>query len=175
MRQEIRFRLILIIGILVLVCCVSVACMLLAIRIYGTGEIQVREIKREVQQEEAIHAQFEHTRGLNNDMYAMRRFYAKKLLLSDVIEDVANAMPSRVYLTSIVYAPVSEERRNEEGRARIVVTGVASTTEDILRFREFLGERAMFKHFQFPYSNLVSKEDVEFSFSFGIGDTNIQE
>ncbi|MBI2098654.1 MAG: hypothetical protein HYT49_03355 [Candidatus Wildermuthbacteria bacterium] len=169
LQREERFRLVLILGLLLVVFLICLSLALLSIRVYVSGEIQAQQILVEAQREEGGELRLERMRELNSDIAGASSFYANRVLLSDVIERISAAFPSNVYLTSFAYTPVSQ--RGGKGapapaKAKIALAGFAPQTEDLLALRANLGQITLFKNFYFPPSNWIRAADINFSFEF---------
>ncbi len=155
LRSEERFRLVLILGLLIVVFLICLSLALLSIRVYGSGKIQAYQILVESQREEGGELHVERVRELNFDIAELSSFYTSRVLLSDVIERVSAAFPKNVYLTSFSYTS-----------AKIALTGFAPQTENLLAFRTILEQDPLFENFYFPAANWIRAADINFSFEF---------
>ena len=175
LKKEKTFHLVLILGALVVLFFVSISLLLLSIRIYVAGQIQIQEILVESQKAEDEGSPFVKIRSLNSDIRGLDAFYRNQVVFSDIIVRISSAAPEKIYLTSFDYTPVSRGsgRGATEVNARISLTGFAPTTEDLLMFREGLEEDSMFESFNFPSSNWNLENDINFSFDFEVNSSEI--
>ncbi|HEY4510137.1 MAG TPA: PilN domain-containing protein [Candidatus Paceibacterota bacterium] len=155
LRGEEQFRLVLILGILLMTFFVCLSLSLLAIRVYVSGEIQAQKIFGEAQKKEGGESRLTQIRTLNKDISEVSSFLTGKVALSDIIAKISSAVPENVYLTSLSYT-----------NKKIVLTGFAPLQEDLLQFRTNLEGDSLFKNFRFPFSNWSSAVNIDFSFDF---------
>ncbi len=155
LRGEERFRLVLILGMLLITFFICLSLSLLSIRVYVSGEIQTQQIVVESQRKEAGELRLQDIRKLNEEARGVSSFYEKRIIVSDIVERISNALPAGVYLDSLGYAP-----------KKIILKGFALKTEDLLQIRTSLEQDSLFKNFQFPPSNWVRAENIDFSFDF---------
>lgn len=171
LRGEEHFRLVLILGMLIVVFCICLSLALLAIRVYLAGEIEVQQILVESQQgQNDWKARADQVRDLNRDIAAAASFYENKMLLSDVILRISDVLPESVYITSLSYTPVSSSKAGKVGgkssEVKIALRGFAPRTEDLLQIRTSLEQDPLFGNFHFPPSNWIRATDINFSFDF---------
>ena len=140
--HEQNFRLALILGILAISFLVSFFLLLLAMRIYVEGQIEVRRITVESQRTNAEEENpVARIRGLNSTVSAMDSFYASQLAISGTLSKVTAMLPRSVYITSFNYTPASGVGENgEKVIGKVSLAGVASTSDDLLQLKENLEE-----------------------------------
>lgn len=163
LRREERFRLVLILGMLFMAFFICLSLLLLSIRMYVSGEIQVQKIVMESQRQEGEELRIEQIRQLNSEITGVSSFYAKRISLSDIIARISTALPENAHLTSFSYTPVSQ---STNAKAKIALAGFALTTEDLLQIRTNLEQDSLFRNFRFPPSNWVRATNIDFSFDF---------
>jgi len=170
LRGEERFRLVLILGMLIVIFFVCLSLALLAIRVYLSGEIEVQQILVESQSQDDRRARADQIRDLNKDIVGVSSFYKNKMLLSDVVLRISDVMPESVYITSLSYTPVSNSKRSQaeekSAKIKIALTGFAPQTEDLLQIRTSLEKDPLFGNFHFPPSNWIRATNINFSFDF---------
>jgi len=167
LREEQYFRLASILGLLALLFFVCVSLLFLAIRIYVSGELRAQEIliatrQQEVEEEQSPVVQI---REINWDITRLATFYKERNVLSEILQQVTEAMPEGAYLTSFEYSSVAQSG-NEQGRGRISLAGFAPITEDILILKAALEEEPAFSNFFFPQSNWANPTATNINFSF---------
>ena len=161
LRREERFRLVLILGMLVMAFFTCLSLSLLAIRVYVAGEIQIQEILAATQAREGGESQLEQIRVLNEDIAGVSSFLASRPVVSDSIEKISNALPESAHITFLSYTPMSS-------RAKIILQGFAPQTEDLLLFRVNLEQDPLLGNFHFPPSNWIRATNIDFVFDFEI-------
>ena len=170
LRKEEYFRLVLILGMLIVVFFICLSVALLAIRVYLSGEIEVQQILVESQSQDDRRARVDQIRDMNGDIKEVSSFYKNKMLLSDAILRNSDALPESVYITSLRYTPVSNSNQSKVGgkpaEVKIVLTGFAPQTEDLLQIRTSLEKDPLFGNFHFPPSNWIRATNINFSFDF---------
>ena len=157
LRREEQFRLVLILGMLLVTFFICLSLLLLSIRVYVSGEIQSQQILAEAQEKEGGEARVEQIHTLNTDIKGVSSFLASRVALSDIITRISGALPESVYLTSLSYT-------NE----KIALAGFAPQTEDLLSLRANLEQDSLFGNFHFPQSNWIQATNIDFSFDFEI-------
>ena len=161
LRGEEQFRLVLILGMLLMTFFICLSLLLFSIRVYVAGEIQAQQILAEVQKKEGGESSLEQIHALNKDIAGVSSFLASRVTLSDIVEKISSALPQSVYLTSLNYTPLSSG-------AKIALQGFAPQTEDLLLFRTNLEQDPLFGNFHFPPSNWNIATNIDFSFDFEI-------
>ncbi len=165
------FRLILILGLLLLIFFICLSLSLLSIRAYVSGEIQVQQILVEAQKKEGGELQLERMKEVNSEIAGMLSFYVKRVSFSDIIGRISSALPDEAYLTSFVYTPGAQSAKNKgqtAAKAQIALAGFAPRTEDLLEFRINLEKDPLFGNFHFPPANWIRATNIDFSFGFEI-------
>ena len=171
LRGEQRFRLVLILGMLLITFFICLSLSLLSIRVYISGEIQTQRISVEAQRKEGEELRLQEIRKLNEEVQGVSSFLAKRIEVSGIVERISSALPANVRLSSLLYAPSTQIAKGDSptpSRAKIVLAGFAPRTEDLLEIRTNLEQDSVFKNFQFPPSNWVRAENIDFSFDFEI-------
>jgi len=155
LQGEEQFRLVLILGMLLMTFFICLSLSLLAIRLYVSGEIQAQQILAESQGKEGGESRLQQIHTLNADIKGVSSFLASRIALSDSIEQISSALPENVYITSLSYT-----------NGKIVLAGFAPQTEDLLLLRANLGQDPLFGNFHFPPSNWIRATNIDFSFEF---------
>lgn len=161
LRGQEQFRLVLILGMLLMTFFICLSLSLLSIRVYVSGEIQAQQIFAAVQKKEGGESRLQQIHTLNKDIAGVSSFLASRVTLSDIIARISNALPENAYLTSLSYTPISSG-------AKIALQGFAPQTEDLLLLRTNLEQDPLFGNFHFPPSNWIQATNIDFSFDFEI-------
>lgn len=169
LKGEEWFRLVLILGLLILLFFVCLSLSLLSIRVYVSGEIQTQQILVESQSKEGGALHRERIQEVNAIMAGISSLYAKRLSFVDILERISGALPSSAHLTAFTYTPLAKSGENNgenAAKAQITLAGFAPRVEDLLEFRSKLEQDPLFGNFQFPHANWVRAADIDFSFTF---------
>ena len=78
------------------------------------------------------------------------------ILLTPLLEKMAEIVPSGIYLTNFSYQTTDNQ---------IALNGWANWRENLIDFQESLEEDALFKEIEAPLSNLIKQRDIDFSFT----------
>ncbi|HEX9722593.1 MAG TPA: PilN domain-containing protein [Candidatus Paceibacterota bacterium] len=159
LKQEETFRLALILGILSILFFLCLSLLMLSIRIYVGGEIATQRFVVESARKGQEESPFQKIRTLNGDIGSINQFYANQVKVSDVMRDIANAMPPRVHLTSINYTSPG---------GRVSLVGFAAGAEDLLAFRDAIEQDEVFENAMLPPSTWVVSQNIDFSLSFDV-------
>ena len=162
LREEKTFRLVLILGVMLVFFFICFSLLLLSIRIYVAGEIEAQNILVEEEKRGSEgNASLQNIRSVNSDIVGVDTFYSNQVLLSNVIVRISSALPADTRINSLTYTPAA---RGTVGDT-ISITGFAPETDSFLRFRANLESNPEFVEFFSPTSNLVKQE---FSFEFKV-------
>lgn len=96
---------------------------------------------------------------IKKDNQLISRVYSKqKQLISwtPLIEELTRLVPDGIYLTNFNYHSANNQ---------ISLNGWSDTRENILSFQRALEGSAMFTDVQAPLSNLLKRENIDFSFT----------
>ncbi|MEK7510566.1 MAG: PilN domain-containing protein [Patescibacteria group bacterium] len=178
-RQEQVFRLIGIVGMVLVFSLISLFLLLLAIRIYLAGQIQTRELMIALQKKELARQELlkKNIQEKNSRVREMLSFYQNQSILSETFQEISALLPEGVYLTSLTYTPpllVKEEategrgEKKETKNAKVFLAGFAPTRKEVLALRRNLKSKESFLGLYGPLSNWVIPTDVNFSFQFEI-------
>jgi len=97
--------------------------------------------------------------SLNQNLLKVASFYEDKFYLTDILEDLSEAMPSGLYLTNLSC--------NKEER-EISISGFSPDRETLTVFKRNLESKEDFKEVYFPPSNWIEPINIDFFASFKI-------
>lgn len=161
MLREEQFRLVLIMGMLLFLFFVCLSLLLLAIRVYLSGDIQAQQILLDSQKQQGGELRIAQIRQANADVTGILAFYKTSVSISEVVAHVSRALPEGIFITSFQYTPV------ESSKAKIALQGFALRVEDLLEFRTNLEKDSLFHNFHFPVASLFEQpSNINFSFDF---------
>lgn len=170
LREEQRFRLVLLFGGMLGIALTALAIFLLVIQVTLLKERLAQESKlisfeERISKEDSVLSEI---KNWNSKLQNIEEFKGKRTALKDVIEEIASSLPGELYLLSLSYTPSSEIKKKADKIVRtpaiIAVTGNAQTREQLLSFKDALQENPFFTEVVFPPSNWVKPIDIIFSF-----------
>jgi len=176
LREEERFRLVLLLGIILGIGLLALSVFFLVVQISLAKERLSQEsnlslLEAKSVKEGSILAEI---KNRNSKLRNIDSFKQKRRSLKDVFDEVDFALPQDLYLLSFSYTPASEIKKKggetERTLATIAVTGKAQTREELLLFKDALQANLFFAEVVFPPSNWVSPIDITFSFQAKLQD-----
>ncbi|OHA67021.1 MAG: hypothetical protein A3C82_00985 [Candidatus Wildermuthbacteria bacterium RIFCSPHIGHO2_02_FULL_47_12] len=173
LRQEQRFRLLVILLFAFTVALVCFALMLGVIKAYIAGSLFAQESKIALLSERVSkdNPALAEIQGFNETTAQVSRFFKSSRSVSAILQALEDILPSGAYLTSFDYDPPGLQVKGQdtvEIPARISVAGFAPTREILFAFRESLEKHPLFFDLSFPASNWVLPQDIRFSFQISI-------
>lgn len=134
---------------------------LLAVNLWLQGEKAVVDTSYRIvsqQSQTARHQQAsQKLAAINQAVDKVLSAFQKRQLVSTILDQLIQALPSGIYLYSFGY---------EQQSAQVSVTGFAPTREQLLTLREKLLGNPAFSQVDFPASNWVKAENINFFVNF---------
>lgn len=166
--EERNYRLVLILGILVLLSFVSLALILFSIKIYISGQVEYQKIilseaEREFKQSETQNLQ-EKIALTNLTFSKLNSFYQENLYFTKTLERISKTLPSGTYLTNLSFTPLARE----EFQVQISLSGFSPSREILFEFKKNLETEKDFQEIYFPPTNWIRPTDINFSLTFKI-------
>lgn len=158
---EERFKLILILGILLLVFLILLSLILLSIKIYISGQAESQKILANLGEKELpqFKALKEKLNSINQDLSKVDSFYQGQFYLTEFLERISNITPEGIYLKSFSY---------QKGTSQITFSGFSPTVEVLVDFKENLEKQKDFKEIRFPPAVWIKLVDIDFEVTFQI-------
>ena len=159
-REENR-KLALILEIIFVAVLLSFALILLSIKIYITGELEVQKILLEQKglESSSIQELEKEIKFYNLSLSKLNSFYQKNSKRTEILEEISQTLPSNIYLTRLNLSTIrfqkglSEEEQKEQ--LLVSLSGFSPKRETLLEFKENLEKQELFKEIYFPPSNWV--------------------
>lgn len=162
--DEKKFRIILILEILVLAFLISLFLMMLSVKIYITGQAASQKILADLEKEQFEKSEIKdfekEINSLNQEILRLNSFYQNQYRWSDLLENLSAVVPQGGYLNTISLNPLPKE---EEKLAEVSLSGFSPTREALSDFKKRLETNSYFKEVSFPASNWVKSKDIDFS------------
>lgn len=157
LKQEQEYKLLLILGISVIVFLVALSLMLFTVKIYISGKVQSNKIITAAIPQD----QEREVAEINKNFKNLNLFYARSPHSAEFFEKISKILPANTSLTSI-----SLNFSQKEDNFPVSLQGFSPTRELLLQLKKNLDSEASFKDINFPVSNLLKPENIEFSVSF---------
>jgi len=154
--EEENWKIVLILGFLVLIFLISLTLILLSIKIYLSGYVESQKIFLRQSYPQDLEKTIEIT---NQNLSKLNSFYQGQIDLTSILEKISNSLPPQIYLTSLSY---------QKERKKVSLLGFAPTRQILLEFKKNLEKEKDFSEIYFPLQNLVEPIDINFSVTFKI-------
>lgn len=163
LRQEEKYKLVLILGTLFLIFLICLILILLSIRISFSGQLNVQKIllnqKEESFKKSPSQNLEEKIVSFNQTFSELSSFYSSRSNMVDILEKISQDLPYGVYLTNFNFD--SETRQ-------ISLSGFSPSREILLELKENLEKEENFQEIYFFPSNWVKPNDIDFVVNFKI-------
>lgn len=160
--EQIR-RQILILGALFLTGLLCFSLILLAIYFYIAGQLACQQIsldavKKDFEKSEsqALEKEINSANLVFSQIYS---FYQKQTDFSDIIENIAEALPDGIYLTGLSLEPIWSDHG---AGARASISGFSPDRTLLFDFKKNLEGEPIFQEIHFPASNWTKPADINF-------------
>jgi len=158
---EEKFKLVLILGIIILVLFISLFLILFSIKISILSEVEVQNIYFGEREKELKAPQMqeleEKIKSSNLVISKLNSFYQKETDLTSILEEISKIFPEGTYLTSLSFNP---------SLLQFSLSGFSPDREALLKFKENLEGQEKFEEIYFPPTNWMTPIDINFSVSF---------
>lgn len=159
--KEERWKLSLILGILVLIFFLFLILILSSIKFSISGKIQSQKIILEMEEKEFKKAETEGFRekivSINQNLSKLNSFYQEQTDLTEILEKISAILAPEMYLTNLSY---------QKEASKISLSGFAPNREVLFEFKKNLEKE--FKEVYFPPENWVKPRDIDFQATFRI-------
>ena len=176
LREEQRFRLAVLLGVVFGTALIALSIFLLVIQVSLAKERLFQESKLISFQERTARedSALIEIKNLNSKLRNIDNFKQERRSLKDVFDEVASSLSEDLQLFSFSYTPALEIKKKggkaTKTLATIAVTGKAQTRELLLSFKDALQANPFFAEVVFPPSNWVKPQDITFSFQAKLQD-----
>lgn len=159
--REENWRIVMILGTLLLLFLISLVLILFSIKIYLQGQIESQKIL--VGLEERIvkdlegQILLEKIRSVNQDLAKLSSFYQKEIRPSEILEKISQTLSPSMYLTSFFW---------QRAISQITLSGLAPTREILFQFKKNLEAKKEFTEIFFPPHNWIKGFDIDFNVNF---------
>lgn len=163
LKKEENWKLILILGILFLIFLISLISILLAIKFYLQGELELTKASLDLEEKSlktsGIQDLREKIKLFNQNLSKLNNFYEKQTSAITILEKIFKTLPPEISLTSFSW---------QKNTSQVALSGFSPNREVLLRFQKNLQEVKEFTEIDFPAQNWIKPTDIEFYVTFKI-------
>lgn len=160
--MEDKYRLVLILGVVVLSFLISLSLILFSIKLYVSGQAKFQEILFDSEEkgfQNSESQELEKELSLSNqNLLKLQSFYKRQFDWSGFLEKTSKTVPPGIYLTSLSFSPVVKE----ENRLQVSIAGFSPDRETLFEFKKNLEANEVFENIYFSPINWVSPRDINF-------------
>ena len=157
--EEEHYKLVLILGVLLLSSLIALSLILFSVETYIQGQAQSQKILIDLEEREfsQLKTLEEEVASFNRELSNLNSFYQNQIYLTSLFERISANLPEGIYLTSFSY-----RKRDSE----VTLKGFCPTIEILSEFRGNLKKEKQFENIYFPLSNWVKPRDISFNVTF---------
>jgi len=167
LRQEEKYKLVLILGILFLIFLICLILILFSIKISISGQLEAQKILLSQGEERFKGTQIQNLEekiiSSNQILSKLSSFYYSQISLTGVLEKISQSLPSGAYLTIFNF-----NSGVPSGSGQISLSGFSPSREILFEFKTNLEKEENFQEIYFPPSNWVKPTDIDFLVNFKI-------
>lgn len=161
--EEEKFKLVLILGIIILAFLISLTLILFSIKTSLLADLEIQKIYFEQRKKELESPRIQELEGkiknYNLTLSKLIVFYQNQLDSTSILEKISKTLPEETYLTSFNFNPQFSQ---------FSLTGFSPNREKLLQFKENLEKTEGLKEIYFPPGNWVQSTDIDFSVTLRI-------
>jgi len=158
--KEQRDRLFLIFGFLTIIFLIALSLALFAVKVYISGKIQNESVVAPLQ----VQDQEKEIMAINKELQNLEDFYDGSRNFTELFEKISKIIPEDIRLSSFSLNPTKEK-----GSFSASLQGLSPSREILFQLKKRLESEADLKDINFPPSNWVKPENIEFNTNFTIG------
>jgi len=165
--QEESFKLILILGILILIFLICLSLILFSIGISIGGQLAIEKALLSQKETEISHLRDleKEIKNLNLTFSKLDSFYQKNPNFVKILEITSKTLPPGTYLTSFNFNLPAKDKKY---LGEVILNGYSPTREILLEFKKNLEQEELFQEVYFPPANWVEPTDINFTVNFKI-------
>ncbi len=188
LKRKENWKKIFLILVFILIFLLLLVLILFSLKIYIASKIETLQelfLKKEKEFQEKHLQNFEkEIEEINENLFKIKQFGEKQILITPVLEKVSSLIPNSIYLTNFSFRKIfQEEKRKEEEKeenenekekikilAEVQISGWANNREDLFYFRKAIKKEKGIQEIYFSPSSWVKPKDINFSLSFKINE-----
>jgi len=167
LKQEESFKLVLILGILILIFLICLSLILFSIGISIGGQLAIEKALLSQKETEISHLRDleKEIKNLNLTFSKLDSFYQKNPNFVKILEITSKTLLPGTYLTSFNFNPLAKDKKY---LGEVILNGYSPTREILLEFKKNLEQEELFQEVYFPPANWVEPTDINFTVNFKI-------
>jgi Tfp pilus assembly protein PilN len=166
--REKQWKLIIILGILVLAFLICFSLILFSLKAFITGEVEAQKILFNQREKEfkspKMQTLEENLVSFNLILSKLDSFYQNQINLTEILEKISKTLPTEAYLTNLSITPYFEKAQ----KIKCNLSGFSPTREKLLEFKQNLESEGTFEEVYFPPVNWVEAKNINFTVTFNI-------
>ena len=165
--QEESFKLVLVLGILILIFLICLSLILFSIGISIGGQLAIEKALLSQKETEISHLRDleKEIKNLNLTFSKLNSFYQKNPNFVKILEITSKTLPPGTYLTSFNFNLPAKDKKY---LGEVILNGYSPTREILLEFKKNLEQEELFQEVYFPPANWVEPTDINFTVNFKI-------
>lgn len=165
--QEESFKLVLVLGILILIFLICLSLILFSIGISIGGQLAIEKALLSQKETEISHLRDleKEIKNLNLTFSKLNSFYQKNPNFVKILEITSKTLLPGTYLTSFNFNPLAKDKKY---LGEVILNGYSPTREILLEFKKNLEQEELFQEVYFPPANWVEPTDINFTVNFKI-------
>lgn len=165
LKKEEQFKVILILGIVVLASLVSFSLILSSINIFLYGELKSQEIIYAQREKELKNPQIQafqaNLADFNEKVSQLNSFYQDQVAFTEILEKISGIIPLEI-------SPLSLSLSLEEETIKCSLSGFSPDRDILVQFKNTLGKEESFTEIYFPPTCWTKPKDINFTINFNI-------
>ncbi|MFC1789384.1 PilN domain-containing protein [Patescibacteria group bacterium] len=166
--KEEKWKLILIIELIVLFFLISLFLIFLSIKVYIGSRLEAQQIvlsqEREELEKTEINAFKAELGIINNQLEKLESFYDQEKSFTNFFKEIANLTPKEIIFNQISINSTDASRENFQ----ISLSGYAPRVENLIEMRQNLNKDERFNQVYFPSSIWIKESDINFNITFQV-------
>lgn len=168
MSQEQNWKIIMILGMLILFFLISFSLILFSIKIFVSEKLDTQKILFEEKEKEFDSQEMKSLEqdlaGFNKIIFQLDYFYKNEFKITESLGKISTVFPPEAYLKNLSI----NIQANQEGAslASCNISGFSSSREKLIQLKENLEKEESFKDIYFPPANWMKATSVNFTASF---------
>ena len=160
--EERRYKLVLILGVLILFSLIALSLVLLSVKLYVSGQKTAQKIfvdleKKELSQLQPLQKEM---LSFNTNFSNLNLFYQSQNSVTAFLNDLSSDVVPGVYLTNL---SISSYKKNG---SKVEISGFSKTRKNLSDFRMKLENDNKIKNVYFPLSSWIKLDNINFKANF---------
>ena len=165
LRKEEQFKVILILGIIIIASLVYFSLILCSINIFLSGELKSQEIIYTQREKELKNPQIQafqtNLADFNKKISQLDSFYQDQFAFTEILEKISGMIPPEISFLSLSLSL-------KEKTAECSFSGFSPSRDILVQFKDILEKEESFTEIYFPPTCWIKPEDINFTINFNI-------